>query len=77
MAKVQSLKKGAETVGAASSTISEQIKRLEQKLGKKLFNRSSNGLTLTLDGQELFDRSKGIFEEEVKEDFESVILEGF
>lgn len=63
VAKAQSLKKGAESVGAASSTISEQLKKLETKLGKKLFNRSAKGLTLTSEGQVLFDRTKTIFEE--------------
>jgi LysR family transcriptional activator of nhaA len=63
VAKAQSLKKGAEAVGAASSTISEQIKKLEEKFSKKLFNRSSKGLTLTSDGVQLYNRAKPIFEE--------------
>jgi DNA-binding transcriptional LysR family regulator len=63
VAKAQSLKKGAQAVGAASSTISEQIKKLEKKFEKQLFKRSSKGLTLTQDGQNLFEHSKTIFEE--------------
>ena len=63
VAKAQSLRKGAQNVGAASSTISEQIKKLEEKFSKKLFIRSSKGLTLTVDGVHLFNRAKPIFEE--------------
>jgi LysR family transcriptional regulator, transcriptional activator of nhaA len=63
VAKAQSLKKGALVLGAASSTISEQIRKLEIKFDKKLFKRSSKGLTLTQEGQNLYERSKAIFEE--------------
>tara|TARA_B100001971_G_scaffold84647_1_gene78249 strand:+ start:356959 stop:357921 length:963 start_codon:yes stop_codon:yes gene_type:complete len=63
VAKAQSLKLGAKSLGAAPSTISEQIKKLEDKFSKKLFNRSSKGLTLTNDGLKLFERTKSIFEE--------------
>ena len=63
VAKAQSLKKGAQAVGIASSTLSEQLKRLEEKFEKKLFIRSSKGLTLTTEGAQLFERSKVIFEE--------------
>jgi DNA-binding transcriptional LysR family regulator len=63
VAKAQSLKKGAEAIGLASSTVSEQIKKLEKTFGKQLFKRSSKGLSLTLEGQSLFERSKLIFEE--------------
>ncbi len=79
VARAQSLKKAAETIGAASSTLSEQIKKLEKKLDKKLFNRSSKGLTLTSDGQNLFDRSKVIFEEGSKllEQFSDQSLGGY
>lgn len=63
VAKAQSLKKGAQAAGAASSTVSEQIKKLETNFDKKLFKRSSKGLTLTQEGQNLFERSKTIFEE--------------
>ena len=63
VAKAQSLKKGAEAAGAAPSTISEQIKKLEEKFSKKLFSRNSKGLTLTPDGVKLFNRAKPIFEE--------------
>lgn len=63
VAKAQSLKHGAKVLGAAPSTISEQIKKLEQKFEKKLFNRSSKGLLLTTEGHQLYERTKPIFEE--------------
>lgn len=63
VAKAQSLKAGAEVVGLAPSTISEQIKRLEDSFGMKLFQRSSQGLKLSSLGRDLFDRVRGIFEE--------------
>ncbi|MCT4641494.1 MAG: LysR family transcriptional regulator, partial [Bacteriovoracaceae bacterium] len=63
VAKAQSLKRGAEVLGAASSTVSEQIRKLEEKFDKKLFRRSSRGLSLTQDGQKLFKHSQEIFEE--------------
>jgi len=63
VARAQSLKKGAAILGSAPSTISEQIKKLEESFSKKLFIRSPKGLTLTHEGQALFIRTKTIFEE--------------
>ncbi len=63
VAKVQSLKKGAEGIGLASSTLSEQLKKFEENLEVRLFIRSSKGLSLTQEGIKLFERSKVIFEE--------------
>lgn len=63
VAKAQSLKDGAQRLGVASPTISAQLKKLEEVLEMQLFHRSSKGLTLTAEGQQVFDRTKGIFEE--------------
>ena len=63
VARHQSLKRGAEEIGVASSTISAQIKMLEEKFNTKLFHRSSKGLSLTTEGQNLFEKAKVIFEE--------------
>lgn len=63
VAKTQSLKKGAASVGSAPSTISEQIRKLEEQFEKKFFNRSSRSLSLTPEGQMLFERVRPIFEE--------------
>jgi len=63
VAKAQSLKHGASALKIAPSTLSEQLKKLEENFSKKLFTRSSKGLSLTSDGQALFEHSKIIFEE--------------
>ncbi|WP_127716782.1 LysR family transcriptional regulator [Halobacteriovorax sp. HLS] len=63
VAKAQSLKQAAISLKLAPSTLSEQLKKLEARFAKKLFNRSSKGLTLTTEGQALFEHSKIIFEE--------------
>lgn len=63
VAKAQSLKRGAIELGVASSTISAQLKILEEKFATKLFNRSSKGLNLTSEGTLLFEKAKSIFEE--------------
>tara|TARA_R110002072_G_scaffold276051_1_gene437497 strand:+ start:237840 stop:238799 length:960 start_codon:yes stop_codon:yes gene_type:complete len=63
VAKAQSLKKGAQTLNVASSTVSAQLKTLEKNFDSKLFIRSSKGLGLSVEGADLFERVKLIFEE--------------
>lgn len=79
VAKAHSLKKGAKSVGAAPSTISEQLKKLEANFGKQLFIRSSKGLTLTPEGSHLFERAKKIFEEgsRLLEEFSDDVVGGY
>jgi LysR family transcriptional regulator, transcriptional activator of nhaA len=62
VAKVESLKLASQIMGIAPSTLSEQLKKLEEDLGLQLFQRSSKGLFLTRDGEKLFERSKEMFE---------------
>lgn len=62
VARAQSLKTAAGVIGVASSTVSEQLKRLEDDLGLKLFHRSSKGLFLTKDGERLFGHAREMFE---------------
>lgn len=62
VAKAKSLKDGIKVLGVASSTASEQIKKLEEAVGCKLFNRSSRGLILTKEGERLFNHTKDVFE---------------
>lgn len=62
VARAQSLKTAATVIGVASSTISEQLKKLEQGLGLKLFVRSSKGLFLTKDGERLYGHAREMFE---------------
>ncbi len=63
VAKAQSLKKGASAVGVASSTLSAQLKMLEEKFESRFFHRSSKGLTLTSEGEHLYEKARTIFEE--------------
>lgn len=79
VAKAHSLKKGAKAVGAAPSTISEQLKKLEFNFGKQLFVRSSKGLSLTSEGVHLFERAKTIFEEgsRLLEEFSDDVVGGY
>jgi LysR family transcriptional regulator, transcriptional activator of nhaA len=62
VARAQSLKAAAEHVGVASSTLSEQLKRLEEEMNLLLFIRSSKGLKLTKDGERLYAHAKEMFE---------------
>ena len=45
----------AEKLGSSVANVSTQISNLEEQLNLKLFNRESKGVTLTTDGQELYD----------------------
>lgn len=63
VAKAQSLKQAANNLNVASSTLSEQLKRLEDSFQTQLFLRSSKGLTLTVEGTKLFERATAIFDE--------------
>lgn len=62
VAKAQSLKGGAESIGIASSTLSEHLKKLEANFKKTFFIRSSKGLELNGEGIKLFNQVKEIFE---------------
>lgn len=62
VARAQSLKTAATVIGVASSTLSEQLKKLEQVLSMKLFVRSSKGLFLTKDGERLYEHAREMFE---------------
>lgn len=62
VARAQSLKNASLAIGLASSTVSEQLKRLEADLELTLFRRSSKGLFLTNEGDKLFAHAKEMFE---------------
>jgi DNA-binding transcriptional LysR family regulator len=47
---------GARLLGTTPSAISKSIARLEQRLGVRLFHRSTRSFTLTAEGQDYFDR---------------------
>src|ERR1700689_864579 len=63
--------KAAQFLGIAQPPLSQQIKRLEQLLGHALFDRTTRGVKLTLAGQLLAERARGIMER-IQDDLEQV-----
>ena len=55
VAQSKSYSEAAEKLGSSVANVSTQISNLEEQLNLKLFNRESRGVTLTTDGQELYD----------------------
>src|SRR5215468_5349408 len=51
--------KAAERLGMAQPPLSQQIRRLEQIIGHRLFDRTTRGVKLTLAGQLLAERARG------------------
>src|SRR5580700_5993594 len=54
--------KAAQILGLAQPPLSQQIKRLEQLLGHRLFDRTTRGVKLTLAGQLLAERARSTIE---------------
>ncbi len=50
LAKVGSVRGAAEQLGVNPSTVTRRLDQMEQDLGVRLFNRSSSGLRITLEG---------------------------
>lgn len=63
LAHTQSFTKTAHQLGLARSSVSQAIGTLEQKLGVRLFHRTTRSVTLTDAGQALFDRISPLFTE--------------
>lgn len=63
--------KAAYRLGIAQPPLSHQIKRLEQLIGHRLFDRTTRGVKLTLAGQLLADRARSTMEK-VHDDLEQV-----
>ena len=53
VANCLSLRRSAERLGISQPSLSASIKKLEQELGVKLFNRLKTGVNLTVSGQQL------------------------
>src|SRR6266446_5104841 len=47
-------------LNVTQSAVTASIKALEAELGQKLFDRHSNGVTLTFDGQQFLQRARTI-----------------
>jgi DNA-binding transcriptional LysR family regulator len=63
--------KAAQIVGIAQPPLSQQIKRLEQLIGHRLFDRTTRGVKLTLAGQLLAERARSTLEK-VQDDLAQV-----
>jgi DNA-binding transcriptional LysR family regulator len=63
--------KAAQTLGIAQPPLSQQIKRMEQLLGHRLFDRTTRGVKLTLAGQLLAERARSTIEK-VQDDLAQV-----
>ena len=63
--------KAAQMLGIAQPPLSQQIKRLEQLVGHRLFDRTTRGVKLTLAGQLLADRARSTIEK-VQDDIAQV-----
>lgn len=55
------ISKAAEELEVSASAVSQQIKLLEQRLGVRLFRRDNRRLSLTLDGEHLFQTTVAAF----------------
>ena len=53
VAAYKNFTKAAQSVGRTQSAVSHQIKRLEETVGKRLFERSRSAVTITLTGEAL------------------------
>ncbi len=57
VARRGSLSRAAEEMAVSPSAVSQQVRLLEEQLGVKLFRRKGRALSLTLEGEQLFQAS--------------------
>lgn len=62
IAEIGSISKGAKALGLSTATVSQHLAKLEKNLECALFYRNTRKITLTNDGQKLFDTAKSILE---------------
>ena len=55
-ARARNLSRAAEQLHLTTSALSHQIKGLEERIGQRLFVRNARGVSLTADGQQLYER---------------------
>ena len=60
VSEVSSFTIAADSLGLPRSTVSEQVRALEQLLGTRLFNRTTRRVQATQDGALLYERSKDL-----------------
>src|SRR4029077_1289906 len=61
VAEERSFAAAARTMGVSVATVSRAVARLEERLGGRLFNRTSRRLALTDDGRRLAERASKIY----------------
>src|SRR3981081_2613913 len=59
-AEIGKVSAAAAGLNVTQSAVTASIKALEAELGRKLFDRHSNGVTLTFDGQQFLQRARAI-----------------
>lgn len=57
-----SFSKAAESVHAEQSTVSQQVKAMEERLNVEIFNRKTNPITLTHEGEQIVAQALYIIE---------------
>jgi DNA-binding transcriptional LysR family regulator len=62
-AQTRSFTEAANQLGISSSAVGKAVARLEQRLGVRLFHRSTRSIQLTEEGLQVFDGSRRIFNE--------------
>jgi len=60
--KAGSMKRAADQLCVSPAAISQQIKGLEDQIGRRLFERDAKGIQLTPSGRSLFDELAGTFD---------------
>lgn len=63
VAKEENITKASTKLNISQPAITKQIRNLENQLSIKLFNRKSKGLSLTLEGRQLYEKLKSPIEE--------------
>lgn len=61
--ETESFSRAAEELGLSKSTVSKQIRRLEDRLGVRLLNRTTRSMSLTDVGQSFYERCANIVAE--------------
>jgi len=62
-AQNRSFSVAARQLGISPSALSKSVQRLEERLGTRLFNRTTRRITLTEDGAEFYERCRQILDE--------------
>jgi DNA-binding transcriptional LysR family regulator len=59
-AQTRSFTQAAERLGLRQSTVSQHIRKLEEKTGRRLFVRDTHSVTATADGEAMIEFARGI-----------------